>query len=266
MKNESPLKILTVSLGVCFVCAVLVSTTTVILKSRQQQNQERDKLVNILAVGGLTTDKKEDLQAVFNKYVRAEIIDLKKGIPIPSDSLPEPLQPDHFDIKAVAKSRYTDTLKTHEDLAQIKQCPDFMIIYQVIKGDSICRTIFPVYGKGLWSTLYGLIALGPDLKTIEAFGFYEHGETPGLGGEVDNPRWKALWKGKQAFDDSDSLRIEVIKGKVDTISRNARYQVDGLTGSTLTTRGVNNLVRFWLGKRGYGPYIANQRENRKGLD
>ncbi len=137
-----------------------------------------------------------------------------------------------------------------------------MIVYKVIQNSIIEQYIFPIYGKGLWSTMWGFISLEKDLHTIRGLTFYEQGETPGLGGEVDNPDWKKIWVGKKAFDTRGKLRIKVIKGEVDPSSPEAKYQVDGLSGSTLTTRGVNNLVRFWLGKHGYGPFLERLKVQR----
>jgi Na+-transporting NADH:ubiquinone oxidoreductase subunit C len=134
-----------------------------------------------------------------------------------------------------------------------------MVIYQVMENEQVVRLILPVYGKGLWSTMYGFIALKNDLQMVTGFIFYEHGETPGLGGEIDNPRWRAKWIGKRAFDESGELKIEVVKGTIDPASPQAQYQVDGLSGATLTTRGVDNLVQFWLGENGYGPFLQNLR-------
>ena len=111
--------------------------------------------------------------------------------------------------------------------------------------------------------MFGFVALGSDLRTIEGFTFYEHGETPGLGGEVDNPNWKKTWQGKKAFGEDWEVKIEVIKGRVDPSSDKAKYQVDGLSGSTLTTRGVDYLVKFWLGDNGYGPFLKRLREESK---
>ncbi|MGB0764601.1 MAG: NADH:ubiquinone reductase (Na(+)-transporting) subunit C, partial [Luminiphilus sp.] len=112
---------------------------------------------------------------------------------------------------------------------------------------------------GLWSTLYGFVALESDGNTIAGLGFYEHKETPGLGGEVDNPRWKNLWKGKQVYRDG-AVAISVVKGSVDQGSDAANWQVDGLSGATLTSRGVSNLVQYWLGEDGFEPYLRNLRE------
>ena len=134
-----------------------------------------------------------------------------------------------------------------------------MVVYLVNNDSGVEKYILPMYGKGLWSTMYGFMALNKDLRTIDGFTFYSHGETPGLGGEVDNPKWKAQWKGKQAFNENWDISIEVIKGLVDPTGPKANSQIDGLSGSTLTTRGVDKLVRFWLGDQGYGPFFKNLR-------
>ena len=118
--------------------------------------------------------------------------------------------------------------------------------------------ILPIEGKGLWSTLYGFIALAPDTTTIQGITFYEHGETPGLGGEVDNPTWKALWVGRRAYDDDWQPAIEVMKGFAGPAAEDPN-RVDGLSGSTLTARGVTNLVQFWLGENGFDPFLERLR-------
>ena len=119
--------------------------------------------------------------------------------------------------------------------------------------------ILPIHGYGLWSTLYGFMALESDLKTVVGLGFYQHAETPGLGGEVDNPNWKKQWTGKVVYDESGDVDISVIKGGVDSNSPNAEHQVDALAGATLTSRGVENLVRFWLGQDGFGEFLDHLR-------
>ena len=129
-------------------------------------------------------------------------------------------------------------------------------------GDEIRQLVLPVHGYGLWSTLYGFIALENDLNTIKGLRFYEQGETPGLGGEVDNPKWRQQWKGKRIFDDNGELKIQVIHGHVTHNDPEADYKVDGISGATLTSKGVSNLLRFWLGDRGFGPYLKKLRAER----
>ena len=137
------------------------------------------------------------------------------------------------------------------------------MVYRVVRDGKLQAIIVPISGKGLWSTLYGYLALAPDTRTIRGITFYEHGETPGLGGEVDNPRWQALWKGRLAYDDSWRPAIGVKKGRAGSVERDP-YQVDGLSGATITSRGVGHLVRFWLGEHGFGPYLAGVRTGGRG--
>jgi len=142
-------------------------------------------------------------------------------------------------------------------MAGIKLHSLYQDVYLVKDGDQLQQVILPVYGKGLWSTMYGFISLDADLSTVIGFAFYEHGETPGLGGEIDNPAWKGLWPGKRIYDEAGNIRIEVLKGAVDRQSPDAVYQVDGLSGATLTARGVSNLLQYWMGSNGYRPLLEN---------
>ena len=105
------------------------------------------------------------------------------------------------------------------------------------------------------------MALEGDLRTIRGLTFYEHKETPGLGGEVDNPRWKALWNGRLAFDDALAPVIQVVKGPAGSVA-DAPHSVDGLSGATITSRGVTTLLQFWLGPEGFGPYLTRLRAER----
>jgi Na+-transporting NADH:ubiquinone oxidoreductase subunit C len=111
------------------------------------------------------------------------------------------------------------------------------------------RVVLPVHGYGLWSTMYGFIALEGDANTILGLSFYSHGETPGLGGEIDNPSWRAQWPGVKLFDADDQLIITVDS------KATGESVIDGLSGATLTTRGVDHLVKFWMGEHALGPYL-----------
>jgi Na+-transporting NADH:ubiquinone oxidoreductase subunit C len=101
--------------------------------------------------------------------------------------------------------------------------------------------------------------LEEDYNTVAGLGFYEHGETPGLGGEVDNPKWKGLWPGKEIYDDGE-VAIQLVKGNVDSSTPGAVNKVDGLSGATLTSRGVSNLLQFWMGALGYQEFLRNLRQ------
>ena len=252
-----------VAFGVCLVASVFVSTAAVELKPIQVKNKKLDLLKNILVAGNLFKEG-TDVNKVYEEKVIPEIIDLKSGTVLSKNKFDAVMNPNDFDIRcAVNDSKWSEEIPAEKDIAGIKIMPTAMAVYQVVDKDkNVIKYILPIYGKGLWSTMYGFIALDKDLHTIKGFTFYEQGETPGLGGEVDNPKWKKLWIGKQAYDADGNLKIEVIKRHVDPNSPDAKYQVDGLSGATLTTRGVNHLVRFWLSNDGYGNFIKNLRRDK----
>lgn len=261
MSADSTLKTIKVAVGVCFVCSILVCTAAVGLESRQTANKTLDRIVNILIAGDLYEDGIDPLQ-VYHESIKTSFVEIESGRILDSGEYNEVLDPEDYDIKSVAMDdEYGVRIDSKKDLAGIKRRPKYMQIYEVVdENDHVSKLILPVYGKGLWSTMYGFLAIGNDLKTIEGITFYEHGETPGLGGEIDNPRWKAIWKGKKAFDDKGNVIIEVIKGRVDQTNPSSAHQIDGLSGSTLTTRGVDYTIKYWLSDDGYGPYIEKLRK------
>ena len=183
--------------------------------------------------------------------IQTRIVDLQSG------AFSSDFDVASFDSRVAAREPETRfVIPEGQDLAGIKAHSRYQDVYLVMDGDTLRQVILPVYGKGLWSTMYGFISLDADMTTVIGFAFYEHGETPGLGGEIDNPNWKELWPGKRIYDDQGKTRIEVVKGTVDRDSADAIYQVDGLSGATLTARGVGNLLQYWMGKNGYQPLLA----------
>ena len=111
--------------------------------------------------------------------------------------------------------------------------------------------ILPIEGMGLWSVLYGYIALAAGrFTTIRGHHLLPAGETAGLGGEVDNPRWKAKWVGRKAFDERGKVKIEVKKGIAGPPEKDPYTASTALAGATITSRGVTNMLRFWLGDDG----------------
>ena len=255
-KNESVGKTLLVAFLVCLVCAVVVSTAAVSLRPVQQKNQTLDRRVNILQAADLYQPGM-DVEKAFNTIER-KFIDLESGEYVE--------KPDSYDqLKAAKDPDQSERLSGEEDIAGIKSQADVAEVFLARKDNGeLSRIILPVRGYGLWSTLYGFMALEADGKTIAGLGFYQHGETPGLGGEVDNPKWKALWEGKKLYDEDGDIAIEVVKGSVDSGTPNAENKVDGLAGATLTSKGVSNLVRFWVGEKGFGPYLERMRNQSGG--
>lgn len=253
--NESIKKTITVTLLLCIVCSVVVSTAAVLLRPTQDVNKALDFKRNVLAAAGLLdkTDK-DSVESVFTERVSVQVVDLATG------KYTDAVDPDNYDQRKASKdSSRSKRLTASEDIANISRREEYALVY-LIEGDAGLETlVLPVRGYGLWSTLYGFLALDADLNTVRGLGFYEHGETPGLGGEVDNPSWIAQWQGKSAYDSNGNVELTVIKGKVDPNSSEAGHQIDGLSGATLTSRGVANLIHFWLGDNGYKPYLTNMK-------
>jgi Na+-transporting NADH:ubiquinone oxidoreductase subunit C len=243
MSNDSPAKIVIVALTVCLVCSVLVSSASVLLKPFQNENAELAKQREILAVAGLYR-KGDDIKARFGA-IEQRYVDLLTG--------------EYVGRASGAESTDEISVPPSQDIAGIRSHPRYVRVYLVRDGDRLAKVILPVYGKGLWSTIHGFIALSADGDTVRAITFYDHGETPGLGGEISNPSWSAKWAGKQVGYNNGKPQLRVIKGRVDPAAPDADYEVDGLSGATLTSNGVTNLIQYWLGASGFGPYLRRLR-------
>lgn len=250
--NDSIQKTLLVAFTLCIVCSVLVAGAAVLLKPAQVANKALDRKANILAAAGML-EPGVSVEEQF-KQITSRIIDLRTGTFADDYSVPAT----GFEPKKVAKDPQTSIALGDDDLAKIKRRENFTEVYLVGEPGNYEKIILPIRGYGLWSTLYGFLALESDFNTVAGLGFYEHGETPGLGGEVDNPRWKAMWPGKEIYDDGD-VAIELIKGNVDSSTPNAENKVDALSGATLTSRGVGDMLRFWMGELGYQSFLENLR-------
>ncbi|MCQ4347893.1 Na(+)-translocating NADH-quinone reductase subunit C [Pseudomonas stutzeri] len=255
-QKESTVRTLTVALLVCLVCSVFVAGAAIALKPTQVENRVLDKQRSILAIAGLSQPGMSagQIKKLFNERIVARVVDLETG------KFTDAQDPKTYDpLKAAKDPKLSKVLPGSEDLAGIKRQERYTTVYMVEKDGELETLILPVRGYGLWSTLYGFMALKGDLNTVVGMGFYQHGETPGLGGEVDNPKWKGQWPGKTLFDADGKLAVQIVKGGVDPQSPQAIHQVDGLAGATLTSNGVDNLLKFWLGQRGFGSFIANLR-------
>mgnify|MGYP003384612163 CR=1 FL=1 len=258
--NDSIKKTLLVAILLCLVCSIIVAGSAVILKPLQVKNKLEDKKKNILAAAGLLVEDKS-IEEQF-KQVTTRIVNLDTGTYASDSELSElaangfPVE--RFDQKKLAKNpKFSEKLAGNMDPASIKRKEKFAAVYLVEKEGLIDRIIIPVHGYGLWSTLYGFIALEGDAKTIAGLGFFSHTETPGLGGEIDNPSWKATWVGKKVHDASGVIAIDIVKGSVIAGNPNEINQIDGLSGATLTSNGVENLLRYWLGEQGFAAYLTS---------
>lgn len=255
LPNDSTKKTIVMATLICLVCAVFVSVAAVALKPTQIANKSLDKKKNILMVAGLYEDG-GNVDKLFEQ-IEVRLVDLATGEYV------EGVDPATYDQRKAAKDPKSNIkIPKDQDLASIRSRAKYTPVYLVKEGEGIKMMILPMHGYGLWSTLYGFMALESDANTIIGLGFYEHAETPGLGGEVDNPKWKALWKGKQVYDDKGAARINVVKENVTPDTPNAQFKVDALAGATLTSRGVGNMLHFWLGENGYKKYLSKFKADR----
>lgn len=242
--EDSVGKTVFVAVALCLVASMVVSAAAVALRPLQQVNALRDRQINILQVAGIY-DPTADVAESFAAF-EPHVLELATG------EFTEEFDPATFDQRAAADDPAL-SVDLVDDPAGIGRQSRYVTVY-ILRDDAgeIERVILPIHGYGLWSTLYGYIALESDGNTIYGLQFYEHAETPGLGAEVDNPRWRAEWRGTLLADESGELQISVSK----TVPpAGPEYHIDALAGATLTTAGVNNLVNFWMGESGYGPFL-----------
>lgn len=255
LNNDSLEKTLAVALSLCFVCAILVSFAAVALKPLQVDNKSLDMKRNILDVAGLLQEG-VDVNAAFDQQIEAKLVDLETGEYV------EGMDVAAYDQRKATKDpAQSVAIPQAQDIASIKRKAKIAKVYLVKKGDELQSIIVPISGYGLWSTLYGFLALEADGQTVQSINFYDQAETPGLGGEVVNPNWRALWRGKKVYSDAGEPMLTLIKGVVDTNKAGSEYQVDGLAGATLTSTGVSKLIKYWMGKEGFAPYLEKIRAN-----
>jgi Na+-transporting NADH:ubiquinone oxidoreductase subunit C len=245
-KKETLGKTVGVVVAVCLVCSIIVSGAAVGLRDLQETNAAIDKQSNIVEAAGLSDLAAGDIAGTFDKYIEERFVNLETGLYVD-----EPKE--GYDMYKAAKNpEYT--VKVTGSNVGFQQRASIASVY-IVKNDAgdVTRLVLPVHGSGLWDLMYGFLAIDADGNTIRELVYYQQKETPGLGGEVLNPSWKAKWDGKKLFKDGE-VAIEVKKGE----NANDQYAVDALSGATLTSNGVQNTLSYWVGENGYGPYLKNQ--------
>ncbi len=240
---------------VCLACALPIAGAAVVLRPKQELNQRIDRLEKVLAVAGLAERGErmtpEEVERRFNESVVSRAIDLSSGRVV------DTIDTQSYDQRRASRDPALSR-EAVENAARVFRVPNIAMVYEVVRDGTLQAIIVPIQGYGLWSTMYGYLALQPDARTVSGITFYEHGETAGLGGEIENPRWQARWIGRQALDEDGTVRLEVIKGSAGPPSDDP-YRVDGLSGATITARGVSATIDFWLGPNAFGPYLDRMR-------
>lgn len=253
MKRESDLRIFVVALSLALVCSVIVSVTAVMLQPIQAKNATINRNRNVLIAAG-EYNPAIPIEEAF-KNIRTGFVQLGTGEFVESDDLSD----FYRNFQQISSSPET-SVNVPDNLPSIgyPTVPKRMPAY-ILHNDNgeISKVVIMVYGKGLWSTLYGFLSVKSDGRTVQGLTFYQHGETPGLGGKVDNEDWKQQWNGKKLYGQSGDVLISVIKGDVDPADEDAEYKVDGLSGATMTTNGVDNLIKFWVSDFAYGTFLKS---------
>ena len=229
----------------CIACAVIVSVTAVSVRPEQNLNIENEKKLKILAAAGIVTNEVDKefskIETLYIDFVSNQLIQINGNY-------------DH--IKASASAESSSIIPKNQDIAILKRRENVAPIYVWYSEEKqIQKVVLPIRGYGLWGTLYGYISLDADLNTVKGIEYYDHKETPGLGGEVDSPAWKSDWNGKKVYNSSGEVILYVTKGP-----SSEDYEIDGISGATLTSNGVTNMIRYWLGENGYGPVLQQLRE------
>jgi len=250
MADEHPLKPFYSVLVLAFGCSLLVAAAAVGLRPLQDANKQLDQKKNILNAAGIY--QPETPIAEQFGVIETKIVELASGEYVPAETV----NPASYNQLGAALSEENGrALQRSDDPAGIRRLENYSLIYLVRKGDKIDQVVVPVRGKGLWSTMYAYVALDSDLTTIKGISFYEHGETPGLGGEVQNPRWQAGWQQKKLYSPEGEMALDIVKSGSQGSPEELPYMVDGLSGATLTSQGVENLMHFWFGDDGFKPFF-----------
>jgi Na+-transporting NADH:ubiquinone oxidoreductase subunit C len=224
--HDSPAKTVGVALLVALACSLVVSVTAVTLRPLQDANRLADSAAHMLGM----------LEVLGEGIPDTRLVDLASG------------------AYANRDPGTSTELPADRDRAGLGSREDVATVFELRDASELRLVILPVRGAGYQSMLKGYLALRADLNTVAALTFHEQEETPGMGARIEEEAWQALWPGKQVADAEGVIRIEVVKG-----AGAGMHEVDGISGATRTGNGVSNLLRFWLGPDGYGPYLDRLR-------
>jgi Na+-transporting NADH:ubiquinone oxidoreductase subunit C len=219
------------------------------LRSKQKENALLDKQSKIVEVAAIQAEG--SVKELYASYIEPRLVDFTTGEFIEGDAVA-------YDQRKAAKDPSTSVkLDGDQDVAKIIRRANVGVVYLVKEGENYSKVILPVHGNGLWSMMYAFIAVEMDANTVSGITYYEQGETPGLGAEVENPKWRSQFEGKKLFDADFNPALKVVKGGA---RPGDEFGVDGLSGATLTANGVQNTLDFWMGQDGFGPFLTNVRD------
>lgn len=268
MHKDSIKNVIILASSLCAVCAFLVSAPAVLLKDMQDENAKLSMQRNVLVAAGVPGAESLSGPAVREAFKQVDVIafDFATGQALSDADLPKGFDPSSYEVgKASKDPKLSKAIPpAQDDNGQVQRRPLYGVVYQTKKDGKLDKLILPVKGLGLWGPMFGFLALEKDLNTVAGLKYYDHKETPGLGGEVDNNSWRAKWTGKEVFEGS-AVALQVIKGTVVPDMPGVEHKVDGLSGATITCNGVNSTLKYWLGQNGYGPLLDRMKAELAGV-
>ncbi len=255
MNRNSPLYTVVFTVVVCAICSVLVASAYAMLGERQRADAAVFRMLDILRLTGLAGSD-EALE-------RDEIVDRSRAInprAVDTESwrFDDRVDAQLFDQREAARDPATSRAAPPND-AGVRRIPDHMIVYERLdENGKFEQILLPIQGQGYGGPMHGFLSLGPDLNTVTDIIFYEHQETPTLGGRIDRPEWRGAWVGRRVFDASGNVALQLVAdpGPPDTDP----YRVDAITRASVTTGGVQSMINFWMGPDGFGPFLEQYRE------
>lgn len=207
-------------------CLAFISSS---LKDKQAKNVEQDTKKQILAALNITDVKNANQE--FDKYVKSDLIINENGTV------------EEYDYKS--KGFVSNFSKDYADNKRIH-----VFICEV---DGQKKYVFPLYGAGLWGAIWGYISLNEDKSTVYGTNFSHAGETPGLGADIATEHFQKQFVGKTAIEDNNVILSVEKNGKVE----DPKCQVDGITGGTITSKGVDQMIKDCLAR--YTEFLTNNK-------
>lgn len=250
MDKESNGYVVAFAVVICVVCSASLALTFNGLKPRIDANEAFDKKKNVLKAVGYwdpvkESDKsREDLEKLFGDSIERLVIDRETGEAV--SGMPE--------------AEIASALKAGEAARDLRQRKYLEVYRATNPEDGEVRYALPTLAYGLWSWLYGFLAVNEDGTEVVGITYYKDGETPGLGGEVNNPQWQMQWIDKKLYDATGELvGVTVKKGLVNQNDpKEAAHYVDGLSGATITSNGVTKYTKWNL--EAYEPFFRKLRQ------
>lgn len=248
--NDDPVKIIGMAALVAFACALLVSTAATLLEPRQQAHLDAEQAARMAQMLDALPAMADVLAESGVDSLTTYLVDLSTGQIVTERDASD------YDAGAAASDPETAvTIPPELDVASLRQRAPLAPVHVLERGGQVHLVILPVSGTGYQSRLEALLALEQDLRTVAALTITSQAETAGLGARIEDAEWQALWPGREVADETGQIVMRVVRGEA-----SGPHEVDGISGATRTGNGITNMLHYWLGPHGFGPFLDNLRD------